>query len=385
MFSNGKQPGGLSLSGHEHKHDEVLMLTRKGKDLLAVATLLAAVAVAGALAIFRIEVSQTPVDFTLNSTPLGYTFSLALFIVPCAAFGIWLWQSPGTAEQRRAFLFTLILLIPLGFILDLFFGRTFLTFPNHEATVGILVPGYDLRSGLRGLFGPGWERVLPIEEFAFYILGFIAMLLAYVWGDQILFHANKVDDNQRTPLVFRGWKETLLFWLAAGTVLFAMAWFIRRSIPSESGRAFPGYFLFLLLVSIIPSLFCSRVAFQFINWRAFALTWLFILGISLFWEGCLGIPYGWWGYEPDQMMGIFLKPLCDLPIEAALVWTLGAWTTIIIYETILTAVHAGRKGRDLFGIPSASDAELHSVKRAYREEGRGCEAPGEPAKKRDSF
>jgi hypothetical protein len=87
------------------------MLTRKGKDLLAVATLMAAVAIAGALAIFRIEVNQTPVDFNLNPSPHGYTFSLALFIVPCAAFGIWLWLSRGTTEQRQAFLFTLILLI----------------------------------------------------------------------------------------------------------------------------------------------------------------------------------------------------------------------------------------------------------------------------------
>lgn len=346
------------------------MLTRKGKDLLAVAALMATLIVAGTLAIVRVRASQAPVDFTLNPSPLGYTFSLARFIVPCAVFGVWMWRSPRTAEQRRAFLFTMILLIPLGFMLDLFFGRLFLKFPNLDATVGILIPGYELRSGLSGLFGPGWEPALPIEEFAFYMLGFIAVLLAYVWGDQILFYGNKVDDNQRTPPVFRGWKATLSFWLVVGAVLFGIAWLIRRSIPSESGSAFPGYFLFLLTVSIIPSLFCSRVAIQFINWRAFALAWLFILGISQFWEASLGIPYGWWAYEPDQMIGIFLKPYCDLPIEAVLVWTLVAWTTTIIYETILTAVHAGRKGWSLFGIPRAPDAELDKVKRAYRQVGR---------------
>ena len=37
------------------------------------------------------------------------------------------------------------------------------------------------------------------------------MLLAYIWGDEIVFRANKVDDRQRTPRVFRGWKETLGF------------------------------------------------------------------------------------------------------------------------------------------------------------------------------
>jgi hypothetical protein len=170
--------------------------------------------------------------------------------------------------------------MPLGFTLDVFFGRTFLRFPNRDATVGILLPGYDLHTGWRGLLGSGWEPALPVEEFAFYGLGFIAMLLAYIWGDEILFRANKVDDGQRTPRVFRGWKATLLFWLAVGAVLFSITWLIRRAVPSQSGAAFPGYVLFLLIASIVPSLFCARIAFQFINWRALATAWLFVLAIS---------------------------------------------------------------------------------------------------------
>ena len=265
---------------------------------------------------------------------------------------------------------TLVLLIPLGFILDIFFGRIFLTFPNTAATLGWLLPGYDLRSGWAGLLGPGWKRVLPIEEFAFYALGFAAMLLAYIWADEVLFYTDKVDDNQRTPRVFRGWKETLSFWVITGAILFAVAWAIRRHTPSQSGHAFPGYFLFLLLGSIVPSLFCSRVAFQFINWRALTTSWLFILGISQFWEASLGIPYGWWDYEQDQMMGIFIKPHCDLPLEAVLVWTLGSWTTVICYETILTALHAGRKGWRLFGVIAALETELTHVKLKHQHAGR---------------
>ena len=351
------------------------MFTQKGQDLIAVAALMVTLAIAATLAMVQIGISQQPVDFALKPSPLGYTFSLALFLLPCAVFGVWIGRSPRSTEQRRAFLFSLMLLIPLGFILDLFFGRIFLKFPNLNATLGFLIPGYDPRSGWSGLFGPGWERVLPLEEFIFYISGFVAMLLAYVWADEILFFANKVDDAQRTPRVFRGWKQTLSFWLVVGTVLFLIAWIIRRSVPSQSGKAFPGYFLFLLAGSIIPSLFCSRIAFQFINWRAFALAWLFILGISQFWEASLGIPYGWWAYEPDQMMGIFLKPHCDLPIEAALVWTLGLWTTVIIYETILTAILAGRKGWSFFGMLVALEPELNSVKQSYRQKGRHCQRP----------
>ena len=338
------------------------MLTRKGQDLLGLASLMATLAVACTFAMIRIGVSQRPIDPGLNSSPLGYTFSLALFVLPCAVFGVWLSRSPQTAEQRRSFFLTLIILIPLGFLLDLIFGRTFLKFPNVQSTLGVLAPGYDITSGWRGLWGSGWKRFIPLEEFAFYALGFIAMLLAYIWGDEILFRANKVDDRQRIPRVFRGWKETLLFWIAVGAVLFFVAWFIRRTVPAQSGKAFPGYFLFLLIGSIAPSLFCSRVAFQFINWRALTISWLFILAISQFWEASLGVPYGWWAYEQDQMMGIFLKPHCDLPIEAVFVWTLGSWTTVIIYETILTAIYAGRKGWSIFGIIRSPESELGIAK-----------------------
>ena len=341
------------------------MLTRKGQDLVALVALMAVLAIGSTFAVVRIGVSQQPVNPTLNPSPLGYTFSLMLFAFPCVVFGFWVGRNRQTPEQRRACLFTLILLIPLGFLLDLIFGRAFLRFPNLKATVGILVPAYDLKTGWRGLWGSGWKPFLPLEEFAFYALGFVAMLLLYVWGDEILFRTNKVDDRQRAPRVFRGWKATLLFWLTVGLVLFGISWLIRRGVPSQSGRAFPGYFLFLLIGSIVPSLFCSRVAFQFINWRALTTSWLLVLGISQFWEASLGVPYGWWAYEPDQMMGIFLKPHCDLPIEAVLVWTLGSWTTVIIYETILTALHAGREGWSLFGVVHAQESELEKVKRKH--------------------
>lgn len=345
-------------------------MTRKGQDLVGLAALMAMLAVGKLFAIARVGVSQKPLDAALDSSPLGYTWSLMLFALPCAVFGVWIWRSRRTPEQRRACLYTLMLLIPIGFLLDLIFGRAFLTFPNPRSNLGLLIPAYDFSSGWRGLWGPGWKPFLPVEEFIFYALGFVAILLAYIWGDEILFRANKVDDAQRTPRVFRGWKATLTFWLGIGLGLFSIAWLIRRNVPSQGGTAFPGYMLFLLVGSILPSLFCARIAFLFINWRALTTSWLFVLAISQFWEASLGIPYGWWGYVPDQMMGIFLKPHCDLPLEAVLVWTLGSWTTVIIYETILTALHAGRKGWSLWGILQAKESELDRVKLKHQQAGR---------------
>jgi len=283
---------------------------------------------------------------------------------------VWLSRLRQSREQQRAFVLTLAALIPVGFVLDLLCGRTFLTFPNLKATLGILIPAYDLHSGWAGLWGSGWRRFLPVEEFAFYAFGFTSILLLYLWGDEVLFRASKVDDRQRVPRVFHGWPRTLLFWLGAGAVLFVIAWGIRRSVPTPSGRAFPGYFLFLLAGSIVPSLFCARVAFLFINWRALTTAWLFTLSISQFWEASLGVPYGWWGYEPDQMMGLFMRPHCDLPIEAVLVWTLGTWSTVIIYESLLTALHAGRKGWRVLGVLRADAAELGGVQRKHHAAGR---------------
>src|SRR5262249_15555381 len=106
------------------------MLTRKGQDLVGVVALMVSLAVASSVAIFRIHESQRVIDVTLNSSPLGYTYSLALFVLPCAIFGVWLCRSHRTPLQRRASFLALALLIPVGFILDIFFGRVFLSFPN---------------------------------------------------------------------------------------------------------------------------------------------------------------------------------------------------------------------------------------------------------------
>ena len=62
------------------------MLTRKGQDLLALAALVVMLAVGGAFAMIRVRVSQTPVDPAQNPSPLGYTFSLALFLPAMCGF-----------------------------------------------------------------------------------------------------------------------------------------------------------------------------------------------------------------------------------------------------------------------------------------------------------
>jgi hypothetical protein len=39
-----------------------------------------------------------------------------------------------------------------------------------------ILPGY--------VWGEGFQRAIPVREFAFYAFGFVAILLAYVWADK---------------------------------------------------------------------------------------------------------------------------------------------------------------------------------------------------------
>jgi hypothetical protein len=56
--------------------------------------------------------------------------------------------------------------------------------------------------------------------------------------------------------------------------------------------------------------------------------------ISLIWEATLGIPYQWWGYNYDQMMGITVGAWYELPIEAVLVWMTVSFATVTVFETM---------------------------------------------------
>jgi hypothetical protein len=117
-----------------------------------------------------------------NPTPLGYTLSLSLFIVPMLAIGWWFFRKPKIDVQKKAFLLTVALLFPLGVILDVLFASAFFVFHNHNAVLGITLPAVNGR--------------IPIEEIIFYLSGFITILLIYAWGDEFWFALYNIPDYQ---------------------------------------------------------------------------------------------------------------------------------------------------------------------------------------------
>lgn len=268
-----------------------------------------------------------------NPTPLGYTLSLLLFLVPAAVLLWWLRLRRDLGLQQRAVVYTLAVLIPLGFVLDLCFGNAFFTFPNHAATLGIRLPAVG---------GP-----IPLEEFLFYLSGFVVVLLTYVWADEYWMAAYNLPDYASAtaglPRIVRFHWPSLV--CGAGLLAIAMLY---KKLLSPSPAGFPWYFTYLVVASLVPSVGFFRTAQPFINWRAFSFTFFFIVLLSLLWEATLAVPYGWWGYHAAPMMGLTIDAWSHLPVEAVCVWLAVSFTTVICYEVVKIWQATGKRARQAF-------------------------------------
>jgi len=246
---------------------------------------------------------------------------MVFFIIPTLVLATWFLRHPAYPFQRKAFWSAVMVLVPIGFVLDILFGHHFFTFANQQAVMGIMVPVV------------GGE--VPVEEFIFYFFGFTTTLLLYVWCDEYWFGAYNVPDYGE-EIRDKGIKQVVrLHWqsLIIGVVLLIAAWIFKKYF-SGVPEGFVGYFAFILAVSIVPSMLFYKTTVEFINWRAFSLVFFILVLVPLMWEATLAIPYQWWGYKPEQMMGIFIDGWTNLPLEAAIVWLAVTYTTVIIYEMV---------------------------------------------------
>jgi hypothetical protein len=132
-----------------------------------------------------------------------------------------------------------------------------------------------------------------------------------------------------------------------GVVLIVMA-VLYRKMFSPHPDGFPGYFTVLVLGGFVPAVSFFPTARSFINWRAFSLTLFFILLMSLLWEATLAMPYRWWGYKPEQMMGLSIGAWAWLPIEAVCVWIAVTYGTVIVFEVFKLWQASGRTAKHAF-------------------------------------
>lgn len=281
-----------------------------------VLAMLGMVALPAGIALHTVRVAAVVRIPSVNPTPHGYTWSLLLFLVPIGVIAGWFLPSEQLGVPKRAFWTTLAILVPLGCALDFFFAHRFFTYPNAGATLGIGAPALG--------------GSVPVEEYIFYFTGFLAILLLYIWLGEYWLAAYSVTDG---PQERRGWLRFHPASAIAGAVLIGLAIGYKKALsPDPSG--FPGYFTFLVAGALVPSAMLYPAARRTINWRALSATMFILVLISLIWEATLAVPYGWWGFQPGAMMGLFITAWSGLPVEEVVVWVAVTYATVIVYEVL---------------------------------------------------
>jgi hypothetical protein len=268
-----------------------------------------------------------------NASPHGYTWSLLLFMIPIVVIAVWFLPSEGLEIPQRAFWRTIGILVPIGCLLDVIFAQWFFLFPNRQATLGIDAPAFG-----------HW---VPLEEYAFYLMGFITILLLYVWLSEYWLAAYTVEDYRGEAKALPKLLQFHPTSLIVGVLLIAAAIAYKRWF-SEVGEGLPGYFIVLVAGGLIPSISFYAVTRRFINWRALSLTMFFILLVSMLWEATLALPYGWWNYQHGAMMGVFIGAWSGLPIEAVMVWLAVTYGTVILFEAVKIWQASDRPARQMF-------------------------------------
>src|SRR5580700_7487215 len=145
-----------------------------------VAAMLAMILIPSAITLQTVRSPAPLVPVNQGSTPHGYTVSLLLFIFPIAFIAGWFLPREGLRISKRAFWWTLAILVPPGCLLDFVFAQWFFDYPNVGATLGIRAPALG--------------RSVPVEEYVFYLTGFLAVLLLYVWLGEFWVAAYNVID-----------------------------------------------------------------------------------------------------------------------------------------------------------------------------------------------
>jgi hypothetical protein len=307
-----------------------------------VAVMLAMIVVPAAITLETVHSPVPLMPVTQSSTPHGYTFSLLLFIFPIATIAGWFLPSEELKIPQRAFWWTIGILVPLGFLLDFVFAQWFFDYPNVGATLGVRAPAFG--------------RPVPVEEYVFYLTGFLAVLLLYVWLGEFWLAAYTVLDY---PGEARRMRRLLQFHptsLILAAALVGAAWFYKKHFALDDDQAgFPGYFTFLVAGALLPAMSFYPVARRFINWRALSLTLFFMLLVSLLWEATLAVPYNWWSFQHRQMMGLFIGAWSGLPIEEVVVWIAVTYATAIVFEVVKVCLASERSVRDaLLGVTKDS-------------------------------
>lgn len=249
-----------------------------------------------------------------------YTWSLLIFVVPMLVLAHELWAVGALMPLLQPLGWALALLVPMGGVLTVGLADDFFIYPATSSTLGITMPALDV-TGIDRAFQ------IPIEELAFYVLGFTSLLVFYAWADAILLPQTRVVRSRPNVSL-----PEFLLAVGGGVALCAAGWAVQRSV-NPAGEM-PGYWMYLMLVPVPMMVAVGPSVASRINWPALALVSLALWGHSVLWEVTLAIPQGWWGYQPQAMLGLSISAWHELPLEAVVVWLITPLATVICFEAL---------------------------------------------------
>ncbi len=253
-----------------------------------------------------------------------YTISLLFWILPIVLMGAFLhWKKLLKPVQKKALFLNLIIFAGIGCFLDLAFARFFFLFPDPARTLGILILN------------------IPMEEFLFYLFGFWFIVFYYVFNDEYFLRKYNKDDRLYLGYARRIKKILILYlkpWHLFFFAILICACIFLKQMLNPRGAMIPGYLIFLLVCAYVPFVFFWRLTRAFVNLRALVLVMSLTTLISIIWEVTLALPRGYWNYNHDYMLGVFIPVWSNLPVEAVSVWIFSS-LIILCYEYTKIYLH----------------------------------------------
>jgi len=314
-------------------------------------------------------------NIKLDPTPYGYSVGMSIYLVPLIAAAYMLRQLKSFALYQKTLLYAVLgMFVPILLIDILFVGSSFFHFPNCGAYIGYI--------GAFDLVDWEWEpHSVPIEDVAFYLLAITCTMAVYVWASLFWF-------PQASPYFRRGRLYEARAWayikdwtphissLVVGVIFIMGAWGLQRlmiesCVPGQGfdvlerfclpdspssmtcidGVAigsehvddappplFPIYWTFLVVTAVVPTLVLGRKVGNLVNWPAFSFTFAVMVLISVILAVTTAVPYRWWSFETDVMIGFFFNAWFGIPIEQAFLYLITPWVSVLWLEL----VHAWR-------------------------------------------
>ncbi len=277
---------------------------------------------------------------------LTYFSSLAFWLVPTLLLlPRFLEYTDSGGRRRSAMLLTTLSVVAMGVLLDVVFGHVILQFDES-----------DTANYIAWLTVPVLHARVPIEEFVFYAMAPIATLLIYGWASEYwIVRYTPSHDKAHLPEHGRIVAVSIRA-LVGAVILMAVGLAVFARNPVRAGVV-PPYFTFLIVLAFVPAVLLFSTVREYVNWRAFGVTALYLLVTSMGWEATLAVPRHWWGYKPSAMLGIWVSawtrdPAWPFPLEAALVWFASPFSIVLMYEFVKLKKYLADPSKATFRHPS---------------------------------